>query len=327
MLTRAVKEKLADDVQLWVSDGLVSANVATVLRERYQASGFGLVTVIKYLGISGGVFCLFGVLGLISAAIGSAGFAGGLVMAVGGALMAAGLKLSRDLKNRYAFSSRAVTAVGALAFGGGVAVICKTLDLRDEEMFVVTGGIAVPLYAFLAYRLKDGFLLVLTTLAFFHWVGSWESMWGRSTYEMEVDQPKLMCLVAIAVFGLGAWHERHPQRFLRFGVVYQSIALVYLNLSLLILSISWHRDDALIWILVFTAAALAQIVLGAFLHNAILTGFGVTAAALDLFTRYFENFWEKMSLGAFLALGGAVLVALGLVFERVARPREGATLP
>ena len=323
MLNRAVKEKLADDVQLWVADGLVSTNVASVLRERYQASGFGLVTVIKYLGISGGVFCMFGLMGLVGAAIGSAAFAGGMVVAVGGALMAAGLKLSRDVKNRYAFSSRAVTTVGALGLASGVAVICKALDLRDEHMFVVTGAIAVPLYAFLAYRLKDGFLLVLTTLAFFHWVGSWESMWGRSTYELEIDQPKLMCVVAIVVFAFGAWHERHQQRFLRFYVIYESIALIYLNLSLLILSISWH-GDALIWVIIWTAAALAQIVLGAYLHNAILMGFGVTAAAIDLFTRYFENLWDKMSLGAFLALGGLVLLGLGLAFERVARPREGA---
>ena len=325
MLTRAVKQKLADDVQLWVADGLISTGVAATLRERYQASGFGLVTVIKYLGICGGVFCLFGLMGLLGAAVGSEGFAGGMVIAVGGALMAAGLKLSRDVRNRYAFSSRAVTAMGALALAAGVAVICKSLDVKDEEMFVVTGCVAVPLYAFLAYRLKDGFLLVLATIAFFHWVGSWESMWGRSTYEMEIDQPKVMCVVAIAVFVLGMWHERHQQRFLRFFVVYQSIALVYLNLSLLILSISWHRDDALTWVIIWSAAALGQIVLGARLDSALLLGFGVTSAAIDLFTRYFEHFWDRMSLGAFLALGGAVLLALGLAFERVARPREGAT--
>jgi hypothetical protein len=249
--------------------------------------------------------------------VGSVGFAGGMVIAVGGALMAAGIALSRDTRNRYAFSSRAVTAMGAMAFASGVAVLCQAFEASGAVTAFATGLIAVPLYAFLAYRLKDGFLLVLATLAFFHWVGSWEAMWGRSTYELEIDQPKIMCLVALLVFGVGVWHEQHQQRFMRFFQVYESIALTYLNLSLLILSI--ERSDTELWIAVFSAAALAQIVLGARLHNALLTGFGVTAAALDLFTRYYEHFWDRLSLGAFLAVGGAVLLAFGLAFEQLTR--------
>jgi uncharacterized membrane protein len=321
MLTRAVKERLAEDVPLWLADGVVSPETAGVLRTRYQAQGFGLVNVVKYLGVAGGVLCLFGLFGMVGFLVGSAAFGGVLTVACGAGMLAAGLWLCRDLENRYAFSSRAVIALGAMAFAAGIALLCKALDASDGTTAFLTGLAAVPLFAYLAYRTKTGFLLVLATLGFFHWVGSWESMWGRSTYEFEVDQPKLMCAVAIAVFGLGLWHARHRQRFLRFDLVYQSVALVYLNLSLLILSIDGWHGDVRVWVIVFTAAALAQIVLGARLQNALLLSFGVTAAALDLFTRYFESFWDRMSLGAFLAVGGAVLLAVGLTLERIARPR------
>jgi hypothetical protein len=324
MLTRAVKARLADDLQLWVADGQISTDTAAKLRERYQAAGFGWVTVVKYLGVGGGVMAFFGVLGLVSAMVGSEGFAGGVLIAVGGGLMAAGIALSRDLRNRYAFSSRAVTALGAMALAGGVAVIAKALDCSDGATALVTGAVAVPLYAFLAYRLRDGFLLVLALLGFFHWVGSWTSMFGRSSYELDIEQPKVMAAVALAVFAAGLWHQKHEVRFLRFYVVYQALALSYLNLSLLILSIWNHPESTAPWIAVFTAVALAQIVLGARLHSGLVLGFGVTAAALDLFTRYYEQFWDQLSLGAFLALGGAVLLGFGLGFERWNQGREGS---
>src|ERR1700722_12243992 len=112
MLTQAVKQRLSDDVTLCLSDGLVTTEQVSQLRQRYEASSFGLIGVVKYLGISGGVFCLFGLLGLVGALIGSAAFGAALLISIGAALVAGGLTLARDLRNRYAVSSRMVTAVG-----------------------------------------------------------------------------------------------------------------------------------------------------------------------------------------------------------------------
>ena len=76
------------------------------------------------------------------------------------------------------------------------------------------------------------------------------------------------------------------------------------------------------WIAALTAASLAEIVSGAFLHNPLLTGFGVTTLVLDGFTRYFENFWNAMPKGAFFLVGGAALFAAGMLCELVLRKRR-----
>jgi uncharacterized membrane protein len=174
----------------------------------------------------------------------------------------------------------------------------------------------------LAYRFQNGFLLLLAVVGFFHWVGSWNSMLGRNTYSVEVQDPRVMALVAAAVVALGVVHEQRWQsRGQRFHQVYQTLGLLYLNLSLLILS-SEHTD-ALGWVVVLTVVALGQMVLGARLKSGLMMGFGVTAMAVNLFTRYFERFWDQLEAGVFFLLGGALLFGVGLGSEFLARRLNG----
>src|SRR5438094_74117 len=121
-----------------------------------------------------------------------------------------------------------------------------------------------------------------------------------------------MAPVALAVFLFGVWHERKPGRF---HLVYQATALVYLNLSLLILSIYPHAT-VVAWIAVFSVAAVGEIVAGGRLKNPLLMGFGVTALAIDLFTRYFERMWDTLSQGLFFVVGGLLLMGFGASVER-----------
>ena len=48
-----------------------------------------------------------------------------------------------------------------------------------------------------------------------------------------------------------------------------------------------------------------------------MLGFGVTTLAIDLFTRYYEGFWEKLDKGFFFLWGGVVLLGLGHGLERL----------
>lgn len=72
----------------------------------------------------------------------------------------------------------------------------------------------------------------------------------------------------------------------------------------------------LVWVLTFTAAGIAQIIVGARLHDARFTGFGIVFLAIDLYTRYYERFWDSLSLGLFFLLGGALAMAFGFACER-----------
>ncbi|MEY4581686.1 MAG: hypothetical protein RL701_6389 [Pseudomonadota bacterium] len=53
MVATAVKQRLAQDVGQWVTDGLIGSQAAEPLRMRWDQPGLGLAQVIKYLSLSG----------------------------------------------------------------------------------------------------------------------------------------------------------------------------------------------------------------------------------------------------------------------------------
>jgi hypothetical protein len=332
MPSAATKRRLAEDAGAWLLDGLVSADTAKVLRDRYSAEDFGFVGVIRYLGISGGILALLGLLGAGVALTGSEGFGGFTTTAVGAAVLAAGLWLSNDLRSRYGTSSKVVLALGVVAVALGIGLVAHASGVPESDLPIPIGAVAVPLSFLLAYRYRNPFLLVLAVLGLFGWIGSWSSMSGHSSYGSSDDLPKVLAAAALGVLAFGLWHERALERHAsRFYVVYQSLALLYLNGALLVLSLddgfmTWGHGSVPVYALLLTAAALGQIVLGARLHNSLFLAFGVIAAALDVLTRYYETFWDKLDRGLFFLAGGALLFGFGFAFEQVARSRR-ATVP
>ncbi len=319
MSTTIVKERLAQDVALWQADGLISPETCDLLRKRYDVPGFGLGVCVKYLGIAGGLIASCGLLGLFAALVGSQLFGAVLTGGVSIGLLVGGLKLSRDPLGRYIHSSKIVLALGVITLCGATALLVNLLGADEGRVLLVVGLVAIPATGFIAYRHRNIFLLILVLLGIFHWVGSWNAMLGRRTYAIAIQDPRVMSVVALLVVGIGIIHEYGLQkRTSRFYLAYEAIGLAYLNLSLLVLTIH-PRSGAFTYILLLTAAALAQIVAGARLKNGLFVGFGVTAMAVNMFTRYHETFWAKLDAGIFFLIGGAVLFGCSGFLEVVAK--------
>ena len=323
MTSRAVKRLLAQDVSLWQADGWITPAQAQVLRQRFDVQGFGLGLVVKYLGVLGALFAGFGLLGLVAAMSRSLGVAAGELLAVAVALLAWGLQLARDPLGRYGQSSRAILAVGLIALTTGGTAGVAAAGIKQGAMILVVGAITLATAFLLAYGFRNGFLLVLAVLGLFHWLGSWESMVGRGAYAISIQDPRAMSLAAAGAVLAGILMRRELLPAPRgFDTVWLSVGLLYLNLSLLILTVE-GPGPFLAWILVAVAAAVVQVVLGAVEKSAVLVGFGVTALGLQLFTRYFESCWDRTDQGLFFLLGGAMLLAFGVACEALARRLPG----
>jgi hypothetical protein len=320
--TASAREQLLRDIAVWQIDGLIAPATAATLRERYGLSRFGLGEVLRYLGLVGLIFVICGILGLIGAIAGSPLFGAVLLMAVGAAFGAAGIVYAHDRLGRYRWSSRIALTLGVVLVSGAMAVLLSAFKIEGAPLVFIGGWLVLPGLVYLAYRFNITFLLVLALIEFFHWVGSWTSMWGRGTYVFDVQDPRVMALVAAGVVGVGIWHEQMlADRTGRFFAAYESLGLVYLNLSLLILTI----DGGPGWIALFTLVVIAQIVLGARLRNSLILGFGVTFAFIDGFTRFYERFWDSWEKAVFFLAIGLLTFAAGAACEFVLRSnRPGA---
>jgi hypothetical protein len=323
MTSRAVKQRLAQDVSLWQVDGFVSDEVASLLRKRYDTSGFGIGVLAKYLAVMGALIAGFGLLGFVGFVSDSLTFGAVESFFVAAALFTWGIKLAKDPLARYQQSSRAVLAIGLFALIGGGFAACVAANMELGPTLAVVGLIVVPVAILLAYVFRNSFLLVLAVLCLFHWLGSWHAMEGQSSYVLEIQDPVMMSVAAACAAAFGILQRRGkipcPTGF---DTVWLSVGLIYLNLALLILTVDSHRT-ALPWVCAAFAAGLLQIVLGATEKSAVLVAFGVTAVGLNLFTRYFEGFWDDLDKGLFFLIGGALLFAFGAGFEWFAKRLQG----
>ena len=326
MPARAVKERLAQDVGLWQADGLISAATADLLRRRYDVPGFGWATLFRNLGIGGGVLALFGILGLIGAMSESMAFGVVVLGGLAAAFLSIGVRMVRDPVARAPHAAKIVLALGVTLAAGAVTLLATAVHLDDKIVVPVVGLLVLPLTFALAYRYSITFLLTLGIVGFFHWVGSWTSMLGRSTYAVDVQDPGIMSCFALLAVGVGLLHEQRPHpRWPRFHHAYQAVGLTYLNLCLLILTIGSRY--AAIFIVLFTLLGLGQIVAGARLQNGLFTGFGVTAFSLNLFTRFGERFWDALDAGTFFVLLGLLLFGVGVAMEWVLRRTTAGASP
>jgi uncharacterized membrane protein len=320
-LRNDLKERLRDEIAVWFADGIIDAPTLKVLGERYESQRFGWIGMVKYLGITGGLLAFFGILGLITAMTESGGFAAIELAAVGAGITYWGIYLSGDMRDRYAASSKVILTLGVVLWTSAVGTLAGLAGMPPKAILVTTGVVNLPIGFFLAYWRRNGYLLIVTLLGLFHWIGSWNEMWGRSAYVFSVQDPKVMSLAALVAIAVGLYHERklYPKTG-RFYRAWESLGLLYLNMSLLILSI-WggHGTSSVAWIFIFTAAALAQIVLGAIWQNGLFRGFGITFFAIDVFTRYHEYFWDQLQLGLYLLAGGGLLVIVGAATEAAAQ--------
>ncbi len=318
MTSRAVRSRLVEDVALWQADGLIPEDTARRLRERYEVAGSGLATAARTLGIAGAIVAGFGILGALAAMSGSLALAALELVGVAVAFLAWGLRMARDPRGRFVQSARAVLAIGVFALAGAGASAAGAADAGQGPMVLLAGLASVPVAFALAYRFRIGFLLVVALLGLFHWIGSWHSMVGRSTYAFEIQDPRLMALAALAAVGAGLLQRRGklpgPTGF---DAVWLSVGLLYLDLSLLLLTLD--SRDPLPWVLAAFATAILQIVAGAREKSALLLGFGVTAFGVNLFTRYFERFWDGLDKGVFFVVGGLLLLGFGAGCERLLR--------
>jgi hypothetical protein len=327
----ATKAKIVQQVHEWSHARLIDAGLADILLKRYEGGPTALSTALRWLGF----FALFlfaqGVLGLIGLMLGEAAiwFAVLLVAAVSAVAWHFGKRFVTDPEQRYPTSGAVLLTAGLIGVFGTLASAFFAAGGEDfgavyPTFMLVTAAAALAT----AYRYALRWPLVVGLLVLFHALGNWHEYAGHGAYFLGISDERITAVAGALALAFGLWHEanleRDESRFIGFGHVFIVFGLIYVNLSVWFLSLF---PGGLSYVLVFTVVSLAQLVLGASWRDPRFTGFGIVFLGIDLYTRFFEHFWDDLSKGVFFFLAGIAAVGAGGLMELVARGRARKPAP
>ncbi len=219
------------------------------------------------------------------------------------------------------FRNEAILFLGVLAVAGGISNLGLWLDTgsgRYDFLFLL----ACVLYAAIALAARSVLVWVFAVLSFGGWLGTYTgyvSGWG--SYYLGMNWPLRFVLLGGVLIAAARSFPAVPRlAFLERAT--QSLGLLYLFVSLWILSIfgdhdsieSWtkvRQIELLHWSLLFALAAGGAIWLGLRRDDAMLRGYGLVFLAINIYTRFFEMFWDNLHKGVFFAVLGVSLWFLG----------------
>lgn len=309
IIDQSVEEAVADELAGWRHDGLIDGATAAKLAERYGVPATYGTVLLRWLGFFALFLLALSLLGALGLALGPVGawLAPFLLAGLAVVFWSQGVRLATDTGRSYPISGSVLLTAGLLALLGALFFAYALAGGEDFGRVMPTFMILVAAAsAATAYRYGLRWPFALGLLLFFHAAGSRHGYAGGGTYLLGIEDPRVLVALALATAAAGRWQEavlepRHA-RWTGLGDVAVVVGLLYANLSLWILSLF---PGGLGWVLTFTALAVAQVAAGSGLRDGRLTGFGIVFLAIDLYTRFYERFWDDLSRGAFFLVAGS----------------------
>lgn len=189
------------------------------------------------------------------------------------------------------------------------------------------------IYCAIGYIARSGLVWLFFLLALGNWFGAetgYVSGWGA--YWLGMNYPIRFVLFGGALLAL-CYGAQSLLRQRQLFTVSKAMGLTYLFIALWIMSIfgnydadSWYQVSQarlLPWGLLFAVAAGVCIFISLKTDDGMLRGFGLTFLAINLYTRFFEFFWNGMHKVLFFLILAVSLAVIGRYAERIWHAGEG----
>jgi hypothetical protein len=235
--------------------------------------------------------------------------------------------IRRRLTPDKIYRNEAIFSLGVLATAGAIAQLGVALDTGSGH-FSLLLMCSFLVYAVLGVMLGSNLIWIFALASLGGWMGTetgYMSGWGA--YYLGMNYPLRFVFFGGLLTGCALTLGNHAiaSRFYRSTLV---MGLLYLFIALWIMSIfgnygdirTWERVkqiELFHWSILFAAAAGWAIYYGLRHDNDITKGFGVTFLAINLYTRFFELFWNNLHKAVFFALLGLSFWYLGSKAETI----------
>ena len=321
---------IREELRQWLDESLISQELHDSLAARYREGSWDISVIIRWTLVLGAIMLGIGLITFFLTIMDSKALIAIVLTLLCGLSYYFGLSMTLRTGGRYyPKSGNALIAVACLLLCGDIFVIGDILSTGSGHWPILL-LIATAIYFGVAYWHKNTLVLVFALLGLATWFGTesgYVSGWGA--YYLGLNYPMRFALVSPLVVLFGYLHEKlrlfnAPEAFVK---AYYSIGLLYVNLSLWIMSIFGNYGDMHIWreasqweLLVFALiwglADVVIFVIGSRWQNRMFTGYAIVFLILNIYTRYFEFFWDEMHKSLFFIVLGGMSIAVGLIFER-----------
>jgi hypothetical protein len=233
----------------------------------------------------------------------------------------------RATQPQRVYRNEAICFLAVLSTAGAVEALGEALS-SGRSHFSMLFLMAAVLYGVIGLSFPSTQVWIFALLSVGSWVGfetGYVSGWGA--YYLGLNYPfRFLILGVILTVGSHAflaWPAR--AKFWKPTFV---VGLLFVFMSLWIMSIfgnygdidSWQRASfgaLLKWCVLFAGASALAIWYGVRFDDRISRGFGITFLFINLYTRFFEHFWDSLHKAVFFALLGLSFWLLGSRAETI----------
>lgn len=254
-----------------------------------------------------------------------------IVISIVSALAAAGcyiLGVRRKKKNpQNVFSNEAIIFSGVMLTANAIAYSGKAID-NGSNHFSLLIFFSVIIYLALAYFFKSRLIWAFALLALGAWFGTetgYLSKWNW--YFLGLNYPLRFVFFGLLFTASSLLLRRGKKLAYFFDITYFS-GLLYLFTSLLLLSIfgnygtleDWYlikQITLFYWAIISAVVCVLAIIAGLKRNDAMLREFGIIFLFINLYTRYFEYFWDSWHKAIFFTVLGISFVLIGRKAEKI----------
>ena len=314
----------------WVKDGLISPDKAEELGRSVHIAAFDYKKLAKWAFISA---CLCFVVAFASlfaneAVVAFLKFLSKLPMGrfllaclLAGIAFSWAISLTRKNPERR-FRNEAAMTLAVFLTAWAVAELGFLLD-TDSGHFSLLFLLACGIYFGVGWFAKSPTVWLFALLSLGGWFGAETAYW-MGGYYLGMSQPLRFVLFGGALTAAALYLQKKP-KFGPFFTITLIMGLLYLLVALWVLSIWGNASNGyrhshlelLFWSILFALVACGAIWLGLKMDMKLLRGFGLTFLFINLYTRFFEYFWETLDKAIFFGIIGLSLWFLARKAEKI----------
>lgn len=233
----------------------------------------------------------------------------------------------KKTKSHQVFSNEALIFTAVMLTANAVAYLGKAID-NGSTHFSLLLLIAVFIYGVLAFFFQSRLIWVFTLLSLGAWFGTETGYLSRwNWYFAGMNYPLRFVLFGGLLTGLSFFMRNHKKTSHFFQVSYIS-GMVYLFVSLWLLSVfgnfgtleAWYGVKQLslfYWAILSAGICIISIYAGLKYRDDIAREFGITFLFINLYTRYFEYFWDSWHKALFFCVLAASFWIIGRRAEKI----------